>query len=85
MFLDLVNSANILNESLEVSEPKPESNYLYTAFLNEKEIDNLQCGVEKLDGYRVEGEGHPNEKANRLWLECVSGYVYEFIKSQTDE
>lgn len=57
---------------------KGEKKSHYRNFLEQKEIEFVDCVYPLKSGMRVKGEGHPNGKMNTLWANCIakaiSGY-----------
>jgi len=44
-------------------------------------IDNLPCEPDYTEEYIVLEEGHPNEKANAYWADCLSRYLSELLNN----
>ena len=49
----------------------------YHRFFQENGIRFIDCIYPFEPKFRVPGEGHPNEKLNALWADCISNDVLE--------
>jgi len=47
----------------------------YRAFFDEKRILVVDCPLIRGLNYKVPGEGHPNERMNTIWADCIAGGV----------
>jgi len=51
----------------------------YMNFLNQSNIQFIDCAHDIPDEMKVPGEGHPNGEMNTLWAECISSVLDEQI------
>ncbi len=51
----------------------------YTDFFKKNNIEFINCSRRITRDFKVPGEGHPNDKLNSIWAECISSYLSENI------
>ena len=51
----------------------------YNKFAKENKIKLINCGYELPDEYRVDGDGHPNNKAHIMYTDCIYNGVKNLL------